>query len=105
MSSDPPKAQLDALKDKQQDLEEDVPLDEGEDEDAVLGEPIPQEGEELQVPVNLTCGVMLQKEGPEGLYDEKCGKDCPDKMAGLCKLVGGGERGGEVEREEEEEEI
>ena len=38
--------------------------------------------------LELTCGVMSQKEGPEELYDEKCGKDCPDKMAGLCKLVG-----------------
>ena len=90
---------MDALKDKQQDLEEDVPLEEGEDEDAVLGEPILQEGEELQGPMELTCGVMLQKEGPEGLYDQKCGENCPDKMAGLCKLVGVEERG---EGEEEE---
>lgn len=88
---DPPKAQLDAAKEEQQqDQQQDQIVvqdieDEGEDEDAVLGEPIANEDD--GAPVELTCCVMLQKEGPGGLYDERCGKATPDKMAGLCELV------------------
>ena len=36
-------------------------------------------------PVALKCCVMLQKEGPKGLYNEECGAVSPDKMAGLCE--------------------
>lgn len=36
-------------------------------------------------PVQLTCCVMLQKEVPNGLVDEKCGKEAGKGMAGLCE--------------------
>ena len=105
---DPPKAHLDAVKEEKGGVEpqeeevepqeeevepqmivEDI---EGEDEDDVLGERIVIEGEgegaePAPKPVGLTCCVMLQKEGPAGLIDEKCGAPSPDKMAGLCELV------------------
>ena len=35
--------------------------------------------------VQLMCCVMLQKEVPNGLVDEKCGKKSSKGMAGLCE--------------------
>ena len=35
--------------------------------------------------VHLQCRVMLQKEQPEGLKDEECGKDVKAGHAGLCE--------------------
>ena len=69
---------------------------EGEDgDDEQVAAPIVEDIEEEQDrgddvqpapgPVALKCCVMLQKEGPEGLYDEECGAISPDKMAGLCE--------------------
>ena len=34
--------------------------------------------------VKLACNLMLQKETPEGLIDEECGKDVEKGHAGLC---------------------
>ena len=83
---DPPQAQVDAAREKK----------EGEDgDDEQVAAPIVEDIEEEQDrgddvqpapgPVALKCCVMLQKEGPEGLYDEECGAISPDKMAGLCE--------------------
>ena len=80
---DPPKAQVNAAREKR----------EGEDgDDEQVAAPIVEErqdrGDDVQPapgPVALKCCVMLQKEGPEGLYDEECGAVSPDKMAGLCE--------------------
>ena len=80
---DPHQAQLDAAREEQrlevQDIE-DGDNDGGEGDDG--GQP-----RAIDEPVKLTCGVMLQKEGPDGLIDEKCGTPTPEKMAGLCPLV------------------
>lgn len=48
-----------------------------EEGDVVVGE----EEEE----VKLACCVMLQKELPEGVKDEECGRPVDDGNAGLCK--------------------
>ncbi len=86
---DPHQAQLDAAREEQrlevQDIE-DGDGDNGGDGDGGDGD----DGGQPRVkeePVKLTCGVMLQKEGPDGLIDEKCGIPTPEKMAGLCPLV------------------
>lgn len=60
------------------------PGDEGEED----GEEDGEEGE-----VKLECRVMLQKEMPEGLKDEECGKQVAEGQAGLCQYVG---RGGHI---------
>ena len=90
---DPHQAQLDAAREEQrlevQDIEDgdndgdgdgDSDSDGGEGDDG--GQPRAK-----KEPVKLTCGVMLQKDGPDGLIDEKCGIPTPEKMAGLCLLV------------------
>ena len=44
--------------------------------------------------MKLECCVMLQKELPEGLKDEECGKQVSDGNAGLCEYVIGDRVGG-----------
>ena len=53
--------------------------------------------------VKLECSVMLQKENPDGLKDEECGRPVEDGNAGLCVYVRGrkGGRGGGREEERE----
>ena len=96
---DPPEAQINAAREKQQ-QEKEAAENEGEqdNEPAVEENVVEQEqagageeGKEKIVHVidgeeiHLVCQVVLQKETPDGLKDEECLAAAPQGMAGLCK--------------------
>ena len=45
------------------------------------------EGNEAAAKPELKCTVTEQKEMPDGLHDEPCGRICEEGFAGLCKSV------------------